>query len=41
MSNIRTANKHHKRAVAQQAKNKAATKAAAGAAKPDKVAPKS
>lgn len=41
MSNIRTANKHHKRAVAHQAKNKLAAKAAAVSAKSEKVATKS
>ena len=41
MSNIRTANKRHKRALAQQANNKRSAKAAVGAAKPAKSTTKS
>ena len=41
MSNIRTANKRHKRALAQQVSKKQAAKAAVGAAKPAKTAIKS
>lgn len=40
MSNIRTANKHHKRAVDRQAKSKLAAKVDVAAAKPAKAAAK-
>lgn len=41
MSNIRTANTRHKRAVAQQARNKTAANAPVVAAKPVKASSKS